>query len=190
MKLIATGNQPVGPFFHIILDRMLIPEVAGSDAGPQGITIRGRVLDADQKSIPDAMIETWQANSHGKYAHPADTQDKPLLKGFLGFGRVVTDDSGSFSLTTIKPGRVPGLGGGVLQAPHMNVSVFMPGLLQRAVTRIYFPNEPANADDPVLRLVESDRRATLIAKSVSGSGGVLEWNVVLGGENETVFFDL
>jgi protocatechuate 3,4-dioxygenase alpha subunit len=189
MKLIATGNQPVGPFFHIILDRMLIPDVAGPDAGPEGITIRGCVLNADHAPIPDAMIETWQANAHGKYAHPADTQDKPLRKGFLGFGRVVTDDSGAFSLTTIKPGRVP-WPGGVLQAPHINVSVFMPGLLQRAVTRIYFPDEPANAEDPVLRLVESGRRATLVAKNVSGGGAVLEWNVICGGDNETAFFDL
>jgi len=189
VKLIATGNQPVGPFFHIILDRMLIPDVAGPGAGSEGITIRGRVLNADHAPIPDAMIETWQANAHGKYAHPLDTQDKPLRKDFLGFGRVVTDGSGAFSLTTIKPGRVPGLGG-ALQAPHINVSVFMPGLLQRAVTRIYFPDEPANAEDPVLQMVGGNRRATLIAKNVSGGGGVLEWNVVLGGEGETVFFDL
>jgi protocatechuate 3,4-dioxygenase alpha subunit len=189
MKLIATGNQPVGPFFHIILDRMLIPDVAGPGARPGGITIRGRVLNADHAPIPDAMIETWQANAHGKYAHPADTQDKPLQEGFLGFGRVVTDGNGAFSLTTIKPGRVPWMGG-ALQAPHINVSVFMPGLLQRAVTRIYFPDEPANAEDPVLRLVEEARRATLVAKSVSGDGAVLGWNVVCGGENETVFFDL
>jgi protocatechuate 3,4-dioxygenase alpha subunit len=189
MKLIATGNQPVGPFFHIILDRMLIPDVAGPGAGPDRITIRGRALNADHAPIPDGMIETWQANAHGKYAHPADTQDKPLQKGFLGFGRVVTDDNGAFSLTTIKPGRVPGPGG-VLQAPHINVSVFMPGLLQRAVTRIYFPDEPANAEDPILRLVEGARRATLVAKSVSEGGAVLEWNVICGGENETVFFDL
>jgi protocatechuate 3,4-dioxygenase, alpha subunit len=187
MKLIATGNQPVGPFFHIILDRMLIPNVAGP--GLDRITIRGRVLNADHAPVPDAMIETWQANAHGKYAHPADTQDKPLQESFLGFGRVVTDDNGAFSLTTIKPGRVPGLGG-VPQAPHINVSVFMPGLLQRAVTRIYFPDEPANAGDPVLGLVEDARRATLVAKSVSGEASVLEWNVILGGEEETVFFDL
>jgi len=187
MKLIATGNQPVGPFFHIILDRMLIPDVAGP--GLDRITIRGRVLNADHAPVPDAMIETWQANAHGKYAHPTDIQDKPLQEGFLGFGRVVTDDNGAFSFTTIKPGRVPGPGG-VAQAPHINVSVFMPGLLQRAVTRIYFPDEPANAGDPVLRLVEDARRATLVAKSISGEASVLEWNVILGGEDETVFFDL
>ena len=189
MKLIPTGNQPVGPFFHIILDRMLIPDVVGAGAGIEAITIRGRVLNADHAAICDAMIETWQANADGKYAHPADTQNKPLREGFVGFGRVVTDDNGAFSLTTLKPGRVPSLDGG-LQAPHINVSVYMPGLLQRAVTRMYFPDEAANAEDPVLRLVESDRRSTLIARRVSGDAVVLEWNVICGGENETVFFDL
>lgn len=189
MKLIATGNQPVGPFYHIILNRMQIPDVAGPGDGPEGITIRGRILNADHAPVPDGMLETWQANVHGKYAHPADTQDKPLREGFVGFGRVVTDGNGAFSLTTVKPGRVPGPEG-VMQAPHINVSVFMPGLLQRAVTRIYFPEEPANAEDPVLRLVEDSRRTTLIAKSVSGGVAVLEWNVILGGEGETVFFDL
>src|SRR5437016_6033314 len=122
MKLIATANQPVGPFFHIILDRMLIPDVVGPEAGSDAITIRGRALNADHSPIHDAMIETWQANVHGKYSHPADTQDKPLQDGFVGFGRVATDANGAFSLKTIKPGRVPWLGG-VLQAPHINVSV-------------------------------------------------------------------
>src|ERR1700730_159672 len=189
MKLIATGNQPVGPFYHIILDRLLIPDVVGPGTEPEAITIRGRILNADHAPVPDGMIETWQANAHGKYAHPVDTQDKPLQEGFVGFGRVVTDGNGAFSLTTVKPGRVPGPGG-VMQAPHINVSVFMPGLLQRVVTRIYFPEEPANAEDPVLRLVEDSRRATLVAKDVSGGGALLEWNVILGGEGETVFFDL
>ena len=162
MKLTATGNQPVGPFFHIVHDRLLIPDVAGPGAAPERITIRGHVLNADHAPIPDAMLETWQANAHGKYAHPADKQDKPLQEGFLGFGRVTTNGDGAFSLKTIKPGRMPWLDGG-FQAPHINVSVFMPGLLQRAVTRIYFPDEPANAEDPILQLVEADRRATLVA---------------------------
>ena len=189
MKLIPTGNQPVGPFFHIILDRMLIPDVVGPAAGPEAITIRGQILNADHAPIPDAMIETWQANADGKYAHPADTQNKPLREGFVGFGRVVTDVNGAFSLTTLKPGRVPSLDGG-LQAPHINVSVYMPGLLQRTVTRIYFPDDPSNAEDPVLQLVDSDRRSTLIAQRVFGDSAVLEWNVICAGENETVFFDL
>jgi protocatechuate 3,4-dioxygenase alpha subunit len=188
MKLTATGSQTVGPFFHIGLTRMLIPVVAGPEVEGQHVTIQGRVLDADRKPIPDALIETWQANSHGKYAHPEDVQDKPLQKGFLGFGRVATNDQGFYSLTTIKPGRVPGPGG-VLQASHLEVSVFMRGLLRNIVTRMYFPDEPGNAEDAVLGLVEPARRATLIAGKVAGREGVLEWDVICAGENETVFFD-
>jgi protocatechuate 3,4-dioxygenase alpha subunit len=188
MKLVATGNQTVGPFFHIGLTQMLIPSVAGPEVEGARVTIRGRVLDADQQPIPDALVETWQANAHGKYAHPEDTQEKPLQKGFVGLGRVATDDEGTFSLTTIKPGRVPGPGG-VLQAPHLNVAVLMRGLLRHLVTRLYFPDEPNNEEDPILRLVEPGRRATLIAKSTPGRPGNLEWTVVTGGENETVFFD-
>lgn len=188
MRLIATGNQTVGPYFHLGLTQMLIPNVAGPDAEGTRVTIHGRVLDADQQPIPDALLETWQANAHGKYAHPEDTQSKPLQKGFMGFGRVATDDEGKYSLTTIKPGRVPGPGG-VLQAPHLNVSVFMRGLLRHLVTRIYFPDEPSNREDPLLKLVEPSRQATMIAKSAPGRPGVLEWTVITAGENETVFFD-
>ena len=188
MKLTATGNQTVGPFFHIGLTQMLIPSVAGPSVEGARVTIHGRVLDADQQPIPDALVETWQANVHGKYAHPEDTQEKPLQKGFVGLGRVPTDDEGAFSLTTIKPGRVPGPGG-VLQAPHLNVAILMRGLLRHLVTRLYFPDEPSNEEDPILRLVEPGRRATLMAKSTPGRPGNLEWTVVTAGENETVFFD-
>lgn len=188
MKLTATGNQTVGPFFHIGLTRMLIPVVAGPEVEGQRVTVQGRVLDADGKPIPDALVETWQANAHGKYAHPEDLQAKPLQPGFLGFGRVATNDEGFFSLTTIKPGRVPGPGG-ILQAPHLDVSVFMRGLLRNLVTRMYFPDEPGNAEDPVLGLVEPARRETLVARKSPAREGVLEWDVVCAGENETVFFD-
>jgi len=189
MKLTTTGSQTVGPYFHIGLSRMLIPVVAGPEVEGTRVTIKGRVFDADQKPIPDALLETWQANAEGKYAHPDDTQDKPLRKGFLGFGRVATDDEGSFSLTTIKPGRVPGPGGR-LQAPHIEVAVSMRGLLRHLVTRIYFPGEPSNGGDSVLLSVGEDRRATLIAKSVSGQADILEWNVHCAGENETAFFEI
>jgi protocatechuate 3,4-dioxygenase alpha subunit len=189
MKLTTTGSQTVGPYFHIGLSRMLIPIVAGPEVKGTRVTIKGRVLDADQKPIPDALLETWQANANGKYAHPDDTQDKPLQKGFLGFGRVATDDEGSFSLTTIKPGRVPG-SGGRLQAPHIEVAVSMRGLLKHLVTRIYFPEEPSNGGDAVLQSVDEDRRATLIANSVSGHADILEWDVHCAGENETAFFEI
>jgi hypothetical protein len=98
------------------------------------------------------------------------------------FGQIL----GSFRFKTIKPGRVTAPDG-TLQAPHIAVSVFMRGLLRRLVARIYFPGEPSNAEDFALKLVETDRRHTLIAKKAGNAR--FEWNVVLQGEDETVFFD-
>jgi protocatechuate 3,4-dioxygenase alpha subunit len=186
MSLHRTTSQTVGPFFTIGLTWLNRDVLADAGVTGERVTIAGRVLDGDGKPVPDAMIEIWQANSHGKYAHPEDQQDKPLEAGFTGHGRISTDDHGNFRFTTIKPGRVPGPEGKE-QAPHLAVSVFMRGLLRRLVTRIYFPDEPGNAADFVLNLVEPGRRATLIAKK-TGSGA-LEWNVVLQGLEETVFFD-
>jgi len=136
--------------------------------------------------VSDGLIEIWQANAQGKYAHPEDRQKKPLQKGWRGFGRAATDARGGFRFRTIKPGPVPGAEG-ELQAPHLVVSVFMRGMLKHLATRMYFPNEPANAGDALLKLVAPARRATLIAKEKGK--GALEWNVILQGKNETVFFD-
>jgi protocatechuate 3,4-dioxygenase alpha subunit len=94
-----------------------------------------------------------------------------------------------FRFATIKPGPVPGPNGKE-QAPHVVVSVFMRGVLRRMVTRIYFPDDARNASDAILNLVEPARRSTLIAKKAAGGPGALEWNVVLQGPEETVFFDL
>lgn len=186
MSLFTTPSQTVGPFVAIGFRKL--ENIAASGASGERVTIRGRVLDGDGQPVTDAVVETWQANAHGRYAHPEDQQDKPLEKGFRGLGRALTDDNGGFRLTTIKPGRVPGPGG-VMQAPHLAAVVFMRGLLKHLVTRIYFPDEPGNADDPVLKLVAPERRATLIARKVAAERGVLEWNVILQGKDETVFFD-
>jgi len=102
---------------------------------------------------------------------------------------VPTTALGGFRFATIKPGPVPGPEGGE-QAPHLLVSVFMRGVLRRMVTRIYFPDDPRNAADFILNLVEPARRSTLIAKKSGGDPGTLEWNVILQGTDETVFFDL
>jgi protocatechuate 3,4-dioxygenase alpha subunit len=147
------------------------------------------VIDGDGAGVPDAMLEIWQANSSGKYAHPEDTQDLAIEEGFQGFGRIPTSANGAFRFATIKPGLVPGPDG-KHQAPHIVVSVFMRGLLRRLVTRIYFPGEAANDEDFVLNLVEPARRGTLIARRIAGENGKLEWNVVLQGEEESVFFDI
>ena len=188
MSLLVTASQTLGPFGAISFEKTQIPEIAPPGASGERVTIRGRVLDGDGNPVNDALVETWQANAHGKYAHPDDAQEKPLDDNFKGFGRVQTDNNGAFRLTTIKPGRAPGPGG-ALQAPHLVVVVFMRGLLKHLVTRIYFPDEPGNADDPVLKLVPAERCATLIAKRIAGEQGVLEWNVILQGKDETVFFD-
>lgn len=187
MSLHSTTSQTVGPFFSIGLKPVNQDDVAGPGVAGERITISGRVIDGDGKPVPDALIEVWQANSLGKYPHPDDTQQKPLELGFKGFGRVQTDDNGAFHFTTIKPGQVPGPDG-KLQAPHIAVHVFMRGLLIHLVTRIYFPDEPGNSSDYVLNLVEPARRATLIARK-SAQATQLEWNIVMQGAEETVFFD-
>ena len=188
MSLPATTSQTVGPFFSIGLTRLRQDNLAGPDVSGERVTIEGRVFDGDGKPVPDALIELWQANARGKYAHPEDTQDKPLEPGFTGYGRIFTDDNGKFRFTTINPGQVPGPDGKP-QAPHIAVSVLARGLLRRLVTRIYFPDEPGNADDFALSLVEPARRGTLVAKKIPGQVGTLEWNVILQGQDETVFFD-
>ncbi len=188
MSLRATASQTVGPYFAIGLDHLLRHDLAPAGVPGRRVTISGRVLDGDGLPVNDALIELWQANADGKYAHPDDRQDHPADPRFPGFGRVSTDVAGAFRFSTIVPGRVPGPGG-ALQAPHIVVGVFMRGLLKRLVTRIYFADDPANAADPILALVPADRRSTLIARAGDGDGGDLTWNVVLQGEDETVFFD-
>ena len=176
MSLQATTSQTVGPYLHIGLTRMTIENLAPADVAGERIAIEGRVIDGDGTPVNDALVEIWQANTDGKYGE----------EGFRGFGRSATDDKGAFRFHTIKPGRVPGPRG-KLQAPHIAVNVFMRGLLKQLVTRIYFPDDPANAEDTILALVPSERRGTLIAKK--SAAGALEWHVILQGRDETVFFD-
>jgi len=193
VSYVATTSQTVGPFFSIGLSRLYRDALAAPGVSGERVEITGRVLDGDAKPVPDAIVEIWQANSHGQYAHPEDLQGKPLEKDFSGYGRVPTDSDGRYRFTTIKPGHVPGPptpdGSATMQAPHLVISIFMRGLLRRLVTRMYFPDEASNGEDGVLNLVEKPRRATLIARCVAGKPGVLEWNIVAQGAEETAFFD-
>jgi protocatechuate 3,4-dioxygenase alpha subunit len=198
MTLRATTWQTVGPFFKIGLAWLYRENLAGEGVSGEHIEVTGRVFDADGNTVPDAVLEIWQANSHGKYAHPEDEQDKPLDSKFSGFGRIATDDQGRFRFTTIRPGQVPSpepsgesaAAWAPLQAPHINVSICTRGLLRRLITRIYFPDELANSTDFALLQVNPARRSTLIAKRSSDSLSKFEWNIVLQGPNETVFFDI
>lgn len=186
MSLRTTASQTVGPYLHIGLSWLVTDKLVGPDVTGDPVTIEGRIIDAEGKPVDDALVEIWQANAHGRYDHPDDTRNVPLEPGFRGFGRVPTNAAGAFSITTIKPGPVPAPDGGS-QAPHINVTIFMRGMLKHLRTRLYFPDEPANANDPVLARVPAARRGTLIA-TPRGSG-VLDWNVVLQGRGETVFFE-
>ncbi len=170
MSLRAIASQTVGPFFAIGMSWAYELPLARPDTPGVRVAIAGRLLDGDGRPVADAVLEIWQADAAGRYGAP----------GFRGFGRVATDPAGGFRIDTIRPGRVAG------QAPHLAVSVFARGLLRRLATRMYFPDEPTNADDPVLACVPEDRRATLVARP----GAVLSWDIVLQGAGETVFFDL
>jgi protocatechuate 3,4-dioxygenase, alpha subunit len=189
-----TPSQTVGPFLHV----GLVPKAYGfrevfsttvADPGVPGthIRIEGRIYDGDGNTLPDAMVEIWQADDQGRYAHPAD--GRPLASNsFRGFGRSPTDKDGGYRFDTIKPGTVPGPGGAP-QAPHINVGVFSRGILKRLFTRIYFAGDPANAKDPILALVPAARRDTLIAKPDPKNPNVFRFDIRIQGANETVFFD-
>ena len=190
MSLYATTSQTVGPYLHIGLTWLIREDLVGPGVTGEPITIQGRVLDGDGKPVNDALVEIWQANAHGKYAHPEDRQSKPLEPGFKGFGRSATDDNGAFRFRTVKPGRVPGPGG-ALQAPHIAVTVFSRGMLRHVYTRIYFSDEAKNDVDPILALVPAERRATVIAKRADRNGqAVYTFDIRLQGDVETVFFDI
>lgn len=189
MSLQTTSSQTVGPYLHIGLTWLVTSNLAGPGIAGDKVTIDGRITDGDSNPVNDALVEIWQANAAGRYAHPEDARDLPLEAGFKGFGRVPTDEDGRFRFTTVKPGRVPGEGG-VLQAPHINVTIFMRGMLKHLNSRIYFPDDPANAGDPVLARVPAARRGTLIAQRNAGDAAGIVWNVCLQGAGETVFFDV
>ena len=182
MALQVTPSQTIGPFFSIGLTwedgAFAVPE--GTDGA---FWIRGRVTDGDGEPVPDAVVETWQADPDGRYSHP----DDPRADGvdFRGFARAPTDRDGTFAIHTVKPGPVPGAGGAT-QAPHLAMSVFARGLLNRVVTRVYFADEAElNAADPVLAGLPADRRATLLAEPAEDG---YRFDVRLQGADETVFF--
>ena len=183
------ASQTVGPFFEIGFAALYQSDLTAPGVAGTIITIHGRILDADRLPVPDAVIEIWQANSFGKYAHPDDEQNKPLEPGFSGFGRCPTGSDGTFIFRTVKPGPVPS-SNEIPQAPHINVSIFMRGLLDRLVTRIYFLGDQRNSTDEILKLIEPSRRSTLLARPEGSDPNSYVWSVILQGPGETVFFDL
>ena len=194
MRRGQTPSQTVGPFFAYAMT----PEQYGyaysgivgsvlTDADSEGerISLVGQVFDGEGTAIEDAVIEIWQADARGRYAHPAD--ERAANTAFAGFGRMGTgtEPDSRFLFETVKPG-APGDG----QAPHISVIVFARGLLSHLYSRVYFFDEgAANAIDPALQSVPEARRKTLIAaREETSSGIVYRFDIHLQGEDETVFF--
>jgi len=183
-----TPSQTVGPFFEVgLTGKQSIGRVAGPEAAGERIFLTCRVLDADGVPVEDAMLEIWQADASGNYPSAKNSQRQE--HAFRGFGRLGTAEDGRCIFETIKPGRVSGPEK-VLQAPHVNLNLFARGLLKHLPTRIYFAGDPANEEDPILGLVPEDRRATLMAQPDPGQSGAWYFEIHLGGDCETVFFDV
>jgi len=183
-----TPSQTVGPYLHIGL-----PWPDGPDVVPPGtagrVSVSITVIDGSGSPISDAMIETWQADAAGRFDHDADPRGRaaPSPEGCRGFGRAVADEAGTATVYTVKPGPLPAENGRT-EAPHIDVGIFARGMLERLVTRVYFPDEAeANTMDPVLSTVPVERRSALIADSVPGG---YHLRVVVQDENglETPFF--
>jgi protocatechuate 3,4-dioxygenase alpha subunit len=180
-----TPSQTVGPFLHIGLPWDDGPSVV-PEGQPGAVVIAGTVRDGEGAPVPDALVETWQADPAGRFTHPDDPRG-PGTGDFRGFGRCATDADGRYWIRTVKPGPLPTPDGGT-EAPHLDVTVLARGLLDRVVTRIYFPDEEAaNAADPVLSTVDESRRGTLVATATDGG---YRFDIRLQGSGETVFFDV
>jgi protocatechuate 3,4-dioxygenase, alpha subunit len=183
----TTPSQTVGPYFAIGLPWDVGPEAVPPDT-PGAIRIRGTVYDGEGTPIPDFLLETWQADPEGRFADMHDYGGRSRVRGCRGFARYgLEDGDGTFEIVTIKPGPVQGLGTAV-QAPHIAVSLFARGMLNRVVTRIYFADEgEANAADPVLARVPAQRRSTLLARPTDDGYAI---DLRIQGEGETVFFSV
>lgn len=219
-----TPSQTAGPYVHIglapgaagfdIYERELGADIAGPEAAGERIRIEGVVIDGIGSPVKDVLLEAWQANAQGHYAHPEG--GGPVEKGFRGWGRVITDfETGEWGFDTVKPGPVPGRArpGAVrpaaeeeetdafgrghqglrAMAPHITLWLVARGINLGLSTRLYFDDEAeANAADPVLNLIEwQNRRATLIARRTDRGGlPVYRFDIRLQGDGETVFFDV
>jgi len=196
-RLKETPSQTAGPYVHIglapgaagfdIYDTELGRDIAGPEAGGTRIRVEGRVLDGTGNPVRDVLLEVWQANAAGLYAHPEG--GGAVEPGFRGWGRAISDfTTGDWAFDTVKPGpSAPGT------APHITFWIVARGINTGLCTRMYFGDEPqANAADPVLNAIEwQSRRATLIAEPAGRDGQtVYRFDIRLQGALETVFFDI
>lgn len=193
-----TPEATIGPFFPFAFTEVMPGSAAvpgpGLSQRPDGrpVVLAGRILASDGIGVRNMILESWQANAHGRYRHPDDRSDRPIDPSFQGFIRVRTSASGQFRLETIKPGAHPCADGSATRAPHLRLTVFGSGI-DRLVTFVYFDDEAQNAGDPVLASLEEPLRARLIARRCADDDGDgftgYRLDLVLRGEDETPFFD-
>jgi protocatechuate 3,4-dioxygenase, alpha subunit len=180
-ELLITPSQTIGPFFAEGLKWQEGTQLFSESASGRHIRLQGAIFDGIGKPVSDSLIEFWQPDAAGRFGVARHgTCD--------GFGRVMTDWSGRYAITTIVPGMLDDAEGRP-QAPHILVVIFSRGLLKQVVSRVYFEGEMANAQDPVL-LQCGARADTLIARRDKSSPNAYHWDVALQGEKETVFFDI
>jgi protocatechuate 3,4-dioxygenase, beta subunit len=167
------------------------------DGEPLGerIIVHGRVLDSDGRAVPGALVELWQANSAGRYAHERDQHPAPLDPNFTGVGRCVTDSDGRYRFVTLKPGAYPWRNHeNAWRAQHIHLSLFGRSFVQRLVTQMYFPGDPLCYQDPIFNAVPSAARARMVS-AFDLSETVPEWalaykfDIVLRGRDQTPMED-
>ncbi len=185
-----------GPVFGedalVVSDNDLTRQHEGEPLGER-ITVSGRVLDEDGRAVRGALVEVWQANACGRYRHGVDQHPAPLDPNFSGGGRVLTDDEGRYTFTTIKPGAYPwGNHPNAWRPAHIHFSVFGRQFTQRLVTQMYFPGDPLFPYDPIFNSVRDPKSRELliarfdIATTQPDWALAFEWDIVLGrGARET-----
>lgn len=180
------GRVPVGE-----LDHDLTRQHAGEPVGER-IIVTGRVLDSDQRPVPNALVEVWQANAAGRYADPADQHPAPLDPNFTGAGRCLTDTEGSYRFVTVKPGAYPWRNHHNAWRPaHVHFSLFGPEFSSRLVTQMYFPGDPLMAHDPILQSIPDPlARERLVAcfdfETTEPEWALgYRWDIVLRGRSAT-----
>jgi protocatechuate 3,4-dioxygenase, alpha subunit len=185
-----TPSQTVGPFFVFGLLRGDENVLVNDQTRGQRIIVHGHVLDGSGAAIDDAMVEIWQPDAAGVYSHPGDPRCGQVDKHFRGFGRAGTSNrEREYSFKTVKPGPVPWQGE-TMQAPHLSMRIFARGMLLHLMTRVYFSDESANAQDPILSsIADAERRKTLIAvREAVQDAPTYRMDIHLQGDRETVFF--
>jgi protocatechuate 3,4-dioxygenase alpha subunit len=180
---IPASSQTVGPYFRIGLEYLIDRAPAIEEETPGRFEIQGRVLERDGTPVPDAMLEFWAPGATAALSSSTPDYDQYPA----GFRRTVTNIDGNFAVAAIRPAAVA-LEDGRMQAPHMLVLVFARGLLRHLLTRVYFEDQPGNTEDPLLQEIPAGRRGTLMAQLENPQTSSYRWNVILQGQDETVFF--